>query len=205
MGHFVTSMRRILTSWRRLITENLGVIVAIAAAAIALWSAKIQRDALQLDQRPYLKVTFESIKADKNPQNNKTVMDLNPSGWEGYDAYATLEVTGKTPAFNVDARGSCVPTHFLDRQDTDNGLTWRLAPFLFDEKQILHCHVQHDLPDGRLPFNVPFNLTVKYDDVFGHHHLTTFCEIIITGHGEAAPPTGAFGTVECDGFKFQMN
>ena len=207
MGHLSTSTRRTFTSWRRHITENLGIIVAIAAVFIALWSAKIQRDALQLDQRPYLKVTFESIKAeevaDKSPQN--TVMHLYPSGWEGYDAYATLEVTGKTPAFNVDARGSCVPTHFLDQEDTDNGLTWRRWPFLFNEKQLLHCHVQHDLPKGSLPFNVPFGLTVKYDDIFGHHHLTTFCEIIITGHGEGTPRTGASGAVECDGFKFQMN
>ena len=206
MGHMFTSMRHMFTSWRRHITENLGVIVAVAAAAIALWWAKIQRDAFQLDQRPYLKVTFESIEAkeaDKSPQSAD--MRLHPSGWSGYDAHVTVEVTGKTPAFNVDARGSCVPTHFLDRQDTDNALTWRRWPFLFDEKQLLNCHVQHDLPMGNLPHNVPFDLTVKYDDIFGHHHMTTFCEVIITGHGEGTARTTATGTVECDGFKYQMN
>lgn len=210
MGHFFASARRTFTSWRRHITENLGLIVAIAAAAIALWSAKIQRDALQLDQRPYLKVTFESIKADKNPQNNSTVMDLYPSGWEGYDAYATLEVTGKTPAFNVDARGSCLPNHFqkgqaADNGVTDNGLTWRLWPFLFDEKHVLHCHVQQDLPRGNLPPNVRFDLTVHYEDIFKRHHTTNFCEVIITMRDEGVPRQDAESTIECDDAKINMD
>jgi len=120
-------MRKMLASWRRHLAENFGLVVAIMAAVIALWSAKIQRDALQLDERPYLKVTFDSIEpiaTDKSP--GSTDQRLHPSGWSGYDAYAVLEVTGKTPAFNVAARGSCVPVNFLPRQDTDNGLTWRL-------------------------------------------------------------------------------
>jgi len=199
-------MRKLLAAWRRHITENLGLIVAIAAAAIALWSAKIQRDALQLDQRPYLKVSFASItphKVDDSPQS--TERRLHPSGWSGYDAQVLINVTGKTPAFNVDARGSCVPPHFLERDDTDNGLTWRLWPFLFDETEHINCHVQHDLRNGDLPPNVPFDLTVRYDDIFGHHHLTTFCETIITGHGEGTPRMNASGTIECDGFRFQMD
>jgi hypothetical protein len=199
-----TSMRQMFTSWKRHITENLGLIVAIAAAFIALWSAKIQRDALQLDQRPYLKVTFESIEPNKSPQS-ADMLRLYPSGWEGYDAHVVVEVTGKTPAFHVHAQGSCVPSHFLDRQGSDNGLTWRLWPFLFDERQLLNCHVQHDLPNGGLPPNVPFDLTVTYDDIFGQHHVTTFCEVIITGHGEGTERRSATGTVECEGLKYQMN
>ena len=125
-------------------------------------------------------------------------------GWSGYDAHVMLEITGKTPAFNIDARGTCVPVG-EPLGNTDNGQTWRLWPFLFDEKQLLNCHVEHDLPNGDLPVNVRFNLTVKYDGIFGHHHVTTFCEVIITGHGEGTSRASATGTVECDGFKFQMN
>lgn len=199
-------MRGMLVTWRRYITENLGLIVAIAAAAIALWSAKIQRDAMQLDQRPYVKVSFVTIeprKVDDSPQSADR--RLHPTGWSGYDAQVLVEVTGKTPAFNVAARGSCLPAHLLERTDTDNGLTWRLWPFLFNQAEHLTCHVQHDLTNGDLPPNVPFNLNVKYDDIFGHHHLTTFCEVIIMGHGEGTPRTSATGTVECEGFQFQMN
>jgi hypothetical protein len=190
-------------SWRQRVTENIGLVVAIAAATIALWSAKIQRDALQLDERPYLKVSFERIEP-KRDQRHPT-----PS-WSGYDAHAVVEVSGKTPAFNVSARGSCVPEHLLDKQGTDNGLTWRLWPFLFNEKQTLNCHVEHDLPNGDLPRNVPFNLTIQYDDIFKRHHLTTFCEVIITSRGEGPggeelPRPQAIGTIECDNFKFQMN
>jgi hypothetical protein len=35
--------------------------------------------------------------------------------------------------------------------------------------------------------------------------LIRLCEVIITGHGEGTPRTTATGTVECDGFKYQMN
>src|SRR5580698_1512512 len=96
--------RRVIENWRRWVTENLGLVVAIAAATIALWSAKIQRDALQLDERPYLKVSFERIEPhrDQNSEGHPI------SSWSGYDAYATVELSGKTPAFNVAARGSCV-------------------------------------------------------------------------------------------------
>jgi len=197
----VNSWRRRVTEWRRRITENLGLVVAIAAATFALWSAKIQRDALQLDERPYLKVSFERIQ----PKRDQISEGHPISSWSGYDAYVAVEVSGKTPAFNVAARGGCVPEHLLDKQGTDNGLTWRLWPFLFNEKQTLHCHVEHDLPNGDLPPNVPFNLTIQYDDIFKHHHLTTFCEVIITLRGEGQPRPDATGTVECDNFKFQMN
>jgi hypothetical protein len=120
-----------LRDWRRRLTENAGVIVAIAAATIALWSAKIQRDALQLDQRPYLKVTFSRVEPMK---------DSNGSP-HGYDAHVVVEVSGKTPAFKVAARGSCIAREFLDEHSHSNnkinGLTWRLWPFLFTEKQTL--------------------------------------------------------------------
>ncbi len=168
------------------------MIVAIAAAVIALWSAKIQRDALQLDQRPYLKVSFDKIGPTE--------------GNHGYDADVIVEVSGKTPAFNIAARGSCLPNHSPNsQQQSDNGLTWRLWPFLFGEKQPIHCHVEQDLRNGDLPVNVRFNLNVQYDDIFKRHHLTTFCEIIITGRGEGAPRPDAVGTLECDDFTFVMN
>lgn len=184
-------------SWKRRLTENAGLIVAIAAATIALWSAKIQRDALQLDQRPYLKVAFDRIEPTKRGDGS----------WDGYDAHVVVEVSGKTPAFHIAAHGSCVAREFLARSgkgDTDNGLTWRLWPFLFGEKQGIMCHYQHDLPDGDLPLNVPFDLNVQYDDIFKRHHVTTFCEIIITGRGERLPRRDAAGTVECDDFQFVM-
>ena len=188
--------------WRRVISQNLGLVVAVAAVAIALWSAKIQRDAMRLDERPYLKVSFESIKSVK-PDHIANGLHVSP--WIGYDADVEIQVSGKTPAFNVAARGTCFPEHFLKEQGTDNGQTWRLWPFLFDEKQSLRCHVEQDLPNGDLPPNVPFNLTVHYDDIFNNHHVTTFCEVIITMRDEGMPRQDASGTVECDKFKFIMN
>ncbi len=185
-------------SWRRHLSDNLGLIVAIAAAAIALWSAKIQRDALQLDERPYLKVSFESIEPMKTTDRSRT-------GWSGYDAHVFIEVSGKTPAFSVAARGSCVPEHFSTGRIRTTASRGDFGRSCLMRKQVLNCHVEHDLPKGDLPVNVPFNLTVHYDDIFKHHHMTTFCEIIMTSQGEGTPHTNATGTVECQNFKFQMN
>lgn len=185
-------------SWRRRLTENAGLIVAIAAATIALWSAKIQSDALQLDQRPYLRVRFDRIEPTKRSDGSS----------DGYNAHAVVEVLGKTPAFDIAAHGSCAARELLGRNDrgnTGNGLTWRLWPFLFDEKQEINCHFQHDLPNGDLPANIQFDLNVKYGDIFKHHHVTTFCEVVVTGRGEGVPRRDAVGTVECDDFRFIMD
>jgi hypothetical protein len=187
--------------WSERIGQNLGLVVAIAAVAIAVWSAKVQRDAMQLDERPYLKVSFESIEPTKRSQIAKEGI----SQWSGYDAKVEIQVSGKTPAFKVAARGKCARVDLLKRQGTDNGLTWRLWPFLFDEKQTVSCHVEQDLPDGNLPPNVPFDLAVDYDDIFKRRHRTTFCEVIITMRGEGVPRHDAIGTVECEHFKFVMN
>ena len=187
--------------WSGRIGQNLGLVVAIAAVVIAVWSAKVQREAMQLDERPYLKVFFESIEPTKRNQLPKE----GTSRWSGYDAKVEIQVSRKTPAFNVAARGTCVYEDLRKRQETDNGLTWRLWPFLFDEKQTVSCHVEEDLPDGDLPPNVPFDLAVDYDDIFKRHHRTTFCEVIITMRGEGAPRHDAIGTVECEQFKFVMN
>jgi len=116
------------------------------------------------------------------------------------------------------AWASCVPTDFFDPKGTNdeiysadslnspnNGRALQVSPFLFNEKQLLHCRFDHDLPNGRLPHGVPFSLTVKYEDIFGHHHLTTFCEIVVTDQGEGAPSTSASRTIGCDWFKYQMD
>lgn len=186
---------------RESIVQNLGLIVAAAAMVIALWSAKVQRDTMQLDERPYVKVSFEDIKRHERPQNARK----DEGQWSGYDVMLQIQVRGKTPAFNIAAHGKCVPEHFLKHQGTDNGLTWRLWSFLFDEAQTINCHVEQDLPDGNLPPNVPFELNVTYDDIFKNHHRTTFCQVIITMRDEGTPRSGAVGTVECEDFKFVMD
>jgi hypothetical protein len=175
------------------------VIVAIAAATIALWSAKIQRDALQLDQRPYLKVSFSRVK----PNNDNHGVPY------GYDAWVEVEVSGKTPAFNVHADGSCIAPEFLDEHshsiDKTNGLASRLWPFLFNDKQTIICDYYTGgvpLRNSDLPLTIPFNLTVQYDDIFKNHHTTAFCVIIST---EGTPRDRASGASECEKFQFIMN
>jgi hypothetical protein len=53
--------------------------------------------------------------------------------------------------------------------------------------------------------NIPFDLKVRYDDIFTNHHTTTFCATIITGRGHGIPRQDASGAVECDNYQFIMN
>ena len=183
---------------RHVITENLGLAVAIGATTIALWSAKVQRDAMQLDERPYLKVSFEKIQASMGePPEDREIT--------GYEATVKVAATGKTPAFNIDASGACLPSHYRKENDSIEGMTWRLWPFLFDETQNVNCFFDHGFPDNNLPRNITFELSVTYDDIFKNHHTTTYCQIIIPDRGKAEPGTGPAHAIECPGFKFTMD
>ena len=177
---------RFLGSSRKQINENLGFIVAVAAAVIALWSARIQRDAMRLDERPYLKTSFDSIAVHQGKLGG--VRESLP---DGYEVKMLVEESGKTPAFQVAANGFCD----VEQKGLHNGWAQMRWPFLFDEKAAVTCLVSVDLPGGDLPPNVPLSLTVHYDDIFGSHHASTFCETIITLGDELTPRRSATGII----------
>jgi hypothetical protein len=176
-----------LASSRKRISENLALIIAIAAVVIALWSARIQQDAMRLDERPYLKVTFSGVAVHQRARD--AVHEARP---DGYEVKMQVEVSGKTPAFRVDSSGFCD----VEQKGLHNGWARTRWPFLFDEKAAVTCFVSVDLPDGKLPPNLPLSLTVHYDDIFGNHHTTTYCETIITmGGDESTPRRSATGAI----------
>jgi hypothetical protein len=154
---------------------------------------------MQLDERPYVKVTFDSLAITQG--NHATRNGSTQFGWDGYKAKFLVEASGKTPAFHVVAHGFCD----VEQQGLNNGSTHRLWPFLFGEKTTIDCVVSTDLPDGDLPPNIPLSLTVDYDDIFEHHHSTTFCEIAVTLQGEGVPRRDAKGTLKCPDYKHIMN
>ncbi len=194
--------RRLLDRYernRKVVNENLGLIIAVFAAGAAIWSGWIARRALavqseatRLEYRPYVSVRFTKASFVK-PQRFADGKIMPESS--GYEVAVQIASIGKTPAKNLRVQGFC------DREQKGLHNGWMKAewPLLFDDTEQLICHTNADLPDGKLPLNIVVSASVAYDDVFNERHTTSLCRILITDG------VSAIGSLGCDSSKDLMD
>lgn len=192
---------------RKHVNENLGLIVALLAAAFAGWASWEAHEAridthndsllgLKVAQRSYLEVedaTFDSL--------SKTRTDSH--------ANFSVKVYGNSPAFNINVEAHCFVTpkignnalysldggggsnlsYLYSAWDQDNVHSYPVFIPGTPYKEVALCSTLNngDL-DGFISYGV-----VRYDDVFDDHHFTEYCfktdlspKNIATGSGSLA-------------------
>lgn len=176
---------------QKAINENLGLIVALLAAAAAIWSgfeahkarldsAEIGRgilqahiDATQLDERPFLVAAESGWKLEAHPGLQSTVVQIS----------LKARASGKTPAFNVAIREACVfdPNPFTHLPDFSSlEPAFQLSPILSNQEESAM-----DCPVTRVPNDQGFIRAygeLLYSDLFKRKHSTTFCFVIEDDH-----------------------
>jgi hypothetical protein len=178
-------------SEQKTINENLGLIVALMAAAAAIWSGfeahrarldsadigrgilQTQIDAMQLDERPFLVATASGWKLEAKRGLQSTVVQVS----------LKAIASGKTPAFDVAIREACLldPNPFTHLPDSSSlEPAFQLSPILANrEESAMDC------PVTRLPTDQGYIRAygeLLYSDLFKRKHSTTFCFVIEDDH-----------------------
>lgn len=187
-------LRRIRTYYRRerkTINENFGLIVALLAAAAAVWSgyeahlgridaAKLGHDMVQahveatrLDERPFIVPMATGWKVDSRVGTDSAVILLS----------LKARVTGRTPAFDVNIREACIidPNSFTHLPDFFSlEPAFQLAPILAGtEESSMDCPVTRDLREQGY---IRAYGELLYVDLFKQKHSATFCFVVEDDH-----------------------
>lgn len=176
---------------QKAINENLGLIVALMAAAAAIWSGfeahkarldsaeigrgilQTQIDAMQLDERPFLVAAASGWKLEAQRGLQSTVVQIS----------LNARASGKTPAFDVAIREACVldPNSFTHLPDFSLlEPSFQLSPILAN-----HEESAMDCPVTRMPKDQGYIRAygeLLYSDLFKRKHTTTFCFVIEDDH-----------------------
>lgn len=190
--------------WRRIhayygkeqkaINENLGLIVALLAAAAAIWSgyeahhgrldaAEIGRGMLQahiaatqLDERPFVVPSATGWNLEAREGLQSTIVHV----------LLKARASGRTPAFDVAIREACVLdpgafTHLPDFSSLEPA--FQLSPILANaEESPMDCPVTRGPSDQGY---IRAYGELLYVDLFKQPHTTTFCFVIEDDHGPA--------------------
>lgn len=190
-------LRRIRSYYRRerkTINENFGLIVALLAAAAAVWSgyeahlgrieaATLSRDMLQahveatrLDERPFIVPIATGWKLDTRVGTQSAVILLA----------LKARATGRTPAFDVNIREACIldPNSFTHLPDFSAlEPAFQLSPILVsNQESSMDCPVTRDLREQGY---VRAYGELLYVDLFRQKHSATFCFVVEDDHADA--------------------
>lgn len=181
-------MRIYFARHRKHVSENLGLIIALLAAGFAAWASwearQARKDAhddamrsLKIAQRSYVEVEGHTM---------QTIVVKNGRTYP--QASFEVKVYGNSPAFNVRIHHGCRagPDHTaIEKISGTRELMQRiLADYNQRQYQVLvagssdkvetECWTDSTEPSYSGSGLISFG-AVSYDDVFGDHHLTSFC------------------------------
>ena len=179
---------------RKAINENFGLIVALLAAAAAVWSgyeahlgridaAKLGRDMLlahveatRLDERPFIVPIATEWKLDTRVRTHSQVILLS----------LKARATGRTPAFDVNIREACIldPNSFTHLPDFSSlEPAFQLSPILIgNQESAMDCPVTRGV--GEQGYIRAYG-ELLYVDLFRQKHSATFCFVAEDDHADA--------------------
>jgi hypothetical protein len=149
---------KIKPEWLMVALTAILVLTTIAYAIVSFAQWKVTRDTLKLGQRPWVGVKSEG-----------TSINFSPEG--AADAVITAANTGQTPAFGLISQAQIdfadTPIHELPKVQTPAEQSKGSLPPSTPISVAAHGKI-----NGRLGY---IHGVLKYSDVFGDLHTTTFC------------------------------